>query len=94
MLYLDKEITMTKIIIYPQDNKSISVVYPSGELDINEVARKDIPANKPYKIIDDSLLPTEYNEFFNAWEADFTEYDGISIGADAWFEEQRIKEQK
>lgn len=84
---------MNKVIIYPQDSGSIAVVYPSGEIAVEEVARKDVPAGKPYMIVDSSELPEEYNEFFNAWEADFSNPDGYGIGADAWFAEQAAKEQ-
>jgi hypothetical protein len=83
---------MANIIIYPQENGSIAVVYPTGELAIEEVCRKDVPAGTPYKIIDSSDLPQD-NEFFNAWESDFTSPDGYGMGADAWFAEQATKEQ-
>jgi hypothetical protein len=84
---------MTKIIIYPQENNSIAVTYPTGEIPIEEVARKDTPPNTPYLIIDDSKLPKEYDEFFGAWEADFSNPDGYGIGADAWFVEQKAKQE-
>jgi hypothetical protein len=84
---------MTQLIIYPQENGSITVLYPTGELPIEEVCRKDVPTGVPYKLIDSSDLPEQYNEFFNAWEADFTNPDGTGIGADAWFAEQSAKEQ-
>lgn len=69
---------MSKVIIYPHQNKlgGIEILMPSGELSIDEVARKDVPAKYPYLIIDESLLPVEHNDFFEAWEADFSNPDG------------------
>lgn len=83
-----------QVIIYPKQDNSIVVVYPTGEIEVNEVARKDVPAGVPYKIIDSSLLPEEYGEFFDAWEADFSNSDGYGIGADAWFAEQEEKKKQ
>lgn len=85
---------MKQIIIYPKTDGSITVVYPTGELVIEEVCRKDVPAGVPYLIINETDLPEQHNEFFNAWEADFTNPDGVGIGADAWFAEQAAKEQE
>ena len=84
---------MTQLIIYPQDDNTVAVIYPSGELAIEEVARKDVPAGIAYKIVDAADIPTD-TTFRNAWEADFTNPDGVGIGADAWFAEQAAKEQE
>ena len=81
-----------QVIIYPQENGQVAVCYPTGELSIEEVARKDIPAGVPYKILNESDLPADHT-FFNAWEADFSNPDGHGIGADAWFAERATKEQ-
>jgi len=70
-------------IIYNNGN-GVSVVYPTGELSIEEVARKDVPAGVPYQIVDAETIPTD-REFRNAWEADITEPDGVGLGYDAWF---------
>jgi hypothetical protein len=78
---------MNQVIIYPQNNNSVAVVYPTGELPVLEVARKDVPANKPYKVLDAINLPEDHT-FFNAWEGDFSQPDGYGIGQQAWFIEQ------
>lgn len=72
---------MSQVIIYPNDEGWLSVIMPMDNcgLPIEEIAKKDVPAGKPYHIIDASLLPQD-SMFFNAWEADFTNPDGI--GAD------------
>ena len=63
-------------IIYPNET-GIAVIHPTGELSVQETAKKDVPSGVKYKIIDDSNLP-EDREFRNAWEYDFTDsYDGV-----------------
>lgn len=74
-------------IIYPND-ETISVIYPTGELPIEEIARKDVPAGKPYKFISRSDIPSD-RTFRMAWSADFSEPDGYGIGSDAWFAEKQ-----
>jgi len=81
---------MSKQIIYPNGNGGICLVMPTRELPVEEVARKDVPAGIPYRIIDESDVPADHT-FFNAWEADFSNPDGYGIGAEAWFAEQENK---
>jgi hypothetical protein len=72
-------------IIYPQANGSVAHVTPTGELPLEDVALKDVPAGTPYLIVDtEADLPPDF-DFFEAWEADFSNSDGTGIGADAWF---------
>lgn len=77
---------MTQRIIYQTEDGGIAIIIPTGELPIEEVARKDVPAGVPYQILDATDIP-EDRTFRNAWEADITP-DGVGIGADAWFAEQ------
>jgi hypothetical protein len=77
---------MTQRILYPT-NEGISILIPTGELDILEVARKDVPANTPYLIVNTEDIPAD-RTFRNAWEANFSNPDGYGIGAEAWFAEQ------
>jgi hypothetical protein len=60
---------MDKRIIYPSDNGGIVVVIPAESV---EAAMKDVPAGKPYKIIDAADVPAD-RTFRNAWTADFSE---------------------
>jgi hypothetical protein len=80
---------MTQVIIYNQDNGIPAVVMPTQEaLDahgIMAIAIKDVPAGKPFKIIDASELPQDVPQ--EAWtvdDADLT--DGIG-GQSNLFEE-------
>ena len=84
---------MNQRIIYPTDDGGVAVLIPTGEIAVEEVARKDVPAGVAYKIVDVTDIPSD-RTFRNAWEADFTNPDGVGIGADAWFAEQAAKEQE
>lgn len=56
-------------IIYPTDDGGVAVIIPAAEcgLTIEEIAAKDVPAGKPFKIVEDSDIPTD-RTFRNAWE--------------------------
>ena len=60
---------MNQRIIYPTDDGGVAVIVPAPEcgLTIEEIAAKDVPAGKPYKIVDGSDIPSE-RLFRNAWE--------------------------
>ena len=80
---------MDKRIIYPTDQGGVAVIIPAPGcgLTIEQLARKDVPANVAYKIVDVADVPSD-KTFRNAWEADFSSPDGHGVGADAWFAEQ------
>jgi hypothetical protein len=58
-------------IIYPNDNGGVSIIVPAPEaletMTIEEIAAKDVPAGKPFKIVDVSDIPSD-RTFRNAWE--------------------------
>ena len=54
-------------IIYPTEDGGVAIVIPTGEISIEEVAAKDIPAGVEYKIVDVSEIPSD-RTFRNAWE--------------------------
>jgi hypothetical protein len=62
---------MNKRIIYPTDGGGVAIVIPSPEYlaehTIEELAAKDVPQGKPYKIVDVADIPTD-RTFRNAWE--------------------------
>lgn len=62
---------MTKRIIYPNDDGGVSILIPAPEYllenTIEDLAAKDVPAGKPYKIVDVSDIP-EDRTFRDAWE--------------------------
>jgi hypothetical protein len=69
-----------QVIIYNQDNGIPAVVAPTEETlqqhGIMAIALKDVPAGKPFKIIDASELPQDIPQ--EAWEIDEADLtDGI-----------------
>lgn len=60
---------MNQRIIYPTDNGGVAVIIPATEcgLTIEEIAAKDAPAGKPFKIVDVADIPTD-RTFRDAWE--------------------------
>ena len=66
-------------IIYIQDNGIVAVVSPTPEAleshSIMEIAVKDVPAGKPFAIVDASTLPSDPQETWVVNESDLT--DGV-----------------
>ena len=60
---------MNQFIIYPTDEGGVAVIIPAPDcnLSIEEIAAKDVPTGKPYKIINTSDIPSD-RTFRNAWE--------------------------
>jgi len=60
-----------KRIIYPTDDGGVAIVIPAPEaletMTIEEIAAKDVPTGKPYKIVDVADIPSD-RTFRNAWE--------------------------
>ena len=57
------------VIIYTNPNSgNVCVCIPTGELPIEAVQGKDIPAGVQSFIVDAASLPEQDNDFFNAWE--------------------------
>ena len=62
---------MTQRIIYPNDEGGVAVVIPTPEaletMSIEEIAAKDVPAGKEFKIVSVDDIPSD-RTFRNAWE--------------------------
>ena len=65
-------------IVYKQDDGVLAIVIPNLKeinpatgvvFTIDEIAKKDVPTGKKYKIIDDSDVPTD-RSFRDAWTVD------------------------
>ena len=72
---------MNSRIIYPTDDGGVAVIVPAAEClqdhTIEEIAAKDVPAGKPYKIVEVADIPSD-RTFRNAWEVDVnTLTDGV-----------------
>lgn len=70
---------MTQVIIYKQDSGIPAVIMPTPEAlaryGIMAIAIKDVPAGKPFKIVDVSELPNAPQEAWEVDDADLT--DGV-----------------
>jgi len=64
---------MTQRIIYPTDEGGVAIIIPAPEWlaeegnTIEALAEKDVPAGKPFKILDVTDIPTD-RTFRAAWE--------------------------
>jgi hypothetical protein len=60
---------MNKRIIYPSESGGVVILIPSPNWNgiTEELAIKDVPTGKPYKIVDVSEVPSD-RTFRNAWE--------------------------
>jgi hypothetical protein len=60
---------MNSRIIYPTDDGGVAIIVPASEcgLTIEEIAAKDVPAGKEFKIVDVADIPTD-RTFREAWE--------------------------
>jgi len=57
-----------KRIIYPNDKGGVSIVVPAPdcELSLEQIAGKDVPAGKPYQVLNVSEIPDD-RTYRNAW---------------------------
>lgn len=69
-------------IVFSNGNGGICVLTPnlSCGLTVEEIAKKDIPAGVPYKIITTDDLPDMAT--CEAWTADFSDPDGYGEGVE------------
>lgn len=68
-------------IIYKTDEGAVAVVHPTDAalefMTIMEIALKDVPTGKKFKIVEDSYIPSD-REYRNAWVVDESELtDGV-----------------
>lgn len=88
---------MTKRIIYQNDEGGVAVIIPAPEClvdrTIEEIALKDVPAGKPFKIVDTEDVPSD-RTFRAAWEVDeATLTDGVGAESSEFpVEEQPTEE--
>ena len=60
---------MNQRIIYKTEDGGVAIIIPAVEcgLTVEEIAAKDVPEGKPFKIVDVADIPTD-RTFRNAWE--------------------------
>ena len=72
---------MNPVILYNQDNGVVAIIRPTEEAlaiyGIEAIAAKDVPAGKPYKIVDASEIPAD-RTFRNAWTIDVADLNMVN----------------
>jgi hypothetical protein len=87
---------MTKRILYSTDNGGVAVIVPAPEClqehTIEEIAAKDVPAGKPYKIVDVADIPSD-RTFRGAWTVDEEDLtDGVGSESNEFPSEEEVAE--
>ena len=82
---------MTQKIIYQNDEGGVAILTPTEEClathTIEAIAAKDVPAGKPYKIVDVADVPSD-RTFRSAWEVDEASLtDGVGADSNEFPEE-------
>lgn len=70
------------VILYPNDDNSVAIMSPSGVFSVEDTARRDVPAGKPFIITTEDQLPQNpVNEdgvdYMSAWTVDFSNPTGL-----------------
>ena len=55
-----------KRVIYPNDEGGVSILIPSTSCSSIDRLIQDVPAGKPYQVVNASEIPTDRN-YRNAW---------------------------
>lgn len=55
---------MPQVIVWTQQDNTLAVCFPTGEIPIEEVAAKDVPADVAYRIVDSDTFPLPMNDPF------------------------------
>lgn len=72
-------VDLTKRIIFQNDEGGVSVLIPAEcGLTLEQIAAKDVPAGRPYKIVDMSDIPSDRSERI-AWTVDEADTGVISV---------------
>lgn len=61
-----------QVIIFQNDQGGVATCVPTGELPIETVLIKDVPEGRGARIVEQTSLPNQYNDFYDAWEMDST----------------------
>lgn len=70
-------------IVFANQDGSIGIIHPTSEalsvMTMGEIARKDVPTGRPFKIIQDEDVPTD-RTFRDAWTMDISLMnDGVGL---------------
>lgn len=78
---------MNQRIIYQNAEGGVSIIIPTGEIPIEDVIAKDVPAGVEYSVVDEADIPSD-RYFRKAWKISAT---GIEIDIESAKDIQRDK---
>lgn len=55
------------VMVNEYDPTRIAVIYPTGDVPIEELIQRHVDISKPYMTVDINDLPVNDNDFFDAW---------------------------
>ena len=78
---------MNQRIIYQNADGGVSIIIPTGEIPIEDVIAKDVPAGVEYSVVDEADIPSD-RYFREAWKIGDT---GVEIDVESAKDIQRDK---
>lgn len=71
------------VVIFRNSDGSVGLLVPCDcGLTVEQIAQKDVPHNQPFLLVDAAQIPDAPQE---AWEADFSNPNGIGMGPQRYF---------
>lgn len=83
--------TDNRVLIWPADDGTVNMTSPAPGFSCEGIADAVIPTGRPYLIVDRGDLPPDDGFWFNAWEADYSDPDGVSKDYDWAAHDNQIK---
>ena len=78
---------MNSVILCPSDEGFTNIINPNPTcgIPLEEIAKKDVPAGRPYIIVDRDELPKN-TLLFEAWKVEYPPDCNVGLGPVAWWE--------
>jgi hypothetical protein len=82
---------MENRIVFQTNDGTVAVIIPVSGESILDIAKRDVPKGLPFKIVNESIVPTE-RTFRSAWELGQFIPDGYGLGKDSEETESTLME--
>ena len=56
------------VMSHPDDSSRVAIITPSGELPMDEIIQRQVDTTKPYKVMSSKDLPSQEDDYFEAWQ--------------------------
>lgn len=70
--------TDTRVLVWPAEDGTVNCTTPAPGYSCEHIANMVIPTGRPYLIVERADLPPDDGFWFGAWEADYSNPDGVS----------------